>query len=106
MQIGELEGEVVYLKQQLSQATDQRHTLLRQLETINSKLIVMETKMNREMAKYREAQVCGDSYEQSREMTSMKGWPSVAEDNIISITNYFPATITISVIDCFRYSRG
>lgn len=61
MQIGELEGEVVYIKQQLSQATDQRQNLLRQLETINSKLILMESKLNREMAKYREAQVCEEN---------------------------------------------
>lgn len=57
LQIGELEGEVALLKQQLSHATEQRETLQNQLESLTSQLSLMETQLHREKKKSIEAQV-------------------------------------------------
>lgn len=57
LQIGELEGEIALLKQQLSHATEQRETLQSQLDSLTSQLALMETQLHREKAKSIEAQV-------------------------------------------------
>lgn len=59
LQIGELEGEVSQLKQQLSQATEQRDTLQVQLDSINTHVSLLEAELHKEKNKCREAQVSG-----------------------------------------------
>jgi len=59
LQIGELEGEVALLKQQLNHATEQREALQLQLDSLNAQLASMETQLHREKAKSLEAQVTG-----------------------------------------------
>ena len=57
LQIGELEGEVTLLKQQLSHATEQRETLQGHLDSLTSQVTLMETQLHRERAKSIDAQV-------------------------------------------------
>lgn len=57
LQIGELEGEINHLRQQLSHATEQHDTLKMQLDSINAKSAVLESQLHKEKSKSREAQV-------------------------------------------------